>query len=342
MGRFPDENCPGGSEMMMRLMGLPLFESCRSMVFCAVLGMGLFLGFGSLEAQVPSSETTEPKTVQELVEMAKKAQKALMAYDLRAEILLRMPIPGRKKLEETKGKARIQLVRDAKGQERSRVLSQLITALGTMSVDTLRNEKGVFIHQASENRGEQWYKIGPELMAKLDRAKKILGKDQSAPGGGGIGNFFRIAFLEALARTHDLSLKSKIDLMGVSCWVVHATPKGSANKEERPILPTAASEIDLYFDAKNFVLRKMIQTLRGKDLLTLTVRSFVPNPKFDKLTFASSSMGKGKFQDIMEDPIASATIRATLDRLRNAEKKDAEKKDEEKKNPEKKSGKKEQ
>ncbi len=285
------------------------------------LSLGLFLGQVSAQAQVKEAKPAEPKTVRELVEMAKKAQKTLRGYDLRAEILLRMPLPGRKKLEETKGKAHIRLDRDAKGKERSRVLSQLITPLGTMSIDTLRNAKGVFIHQASENRGENFYKISPELMAKLDRAKKVLGKDQSAPASGGISNFFRITFLEALARTHDLSLKSKIDLTGVSCWVVHASPKGTDKKEERPVLPTAASEMDLYFDAKNFILRKMIQTLRGKDLLTLTVRSFVPNPKFDAKTFAASSMGKGKFQDIMEDPIASATIRATLDRLRKAEKK---------------------
>ncbi|HHI81155.1 MAG TPA: hypothetical protein ENK02_14405, partial [Planctomycetes bacterium] len=280
-----------------------------------VFGLGLALGvcLPSVRAQAP--QTPEPKTVQELVQMAKKAQKTLRGYDLRAEILLRMPIPGRKKMEETKGKARIRLDQAPDGKERSRVLSQLITPLGTMSVDTLRNAKGVFIHQASENRGEQWYKIGPELVAKLDRAKKVLGKDQGAPGGGGISNFFRIDFLQALARTHDLSLKSKIDLMGVSCWVVHASPKGSATKNERPILPTAASEMDLYFDAKTFILRKMIQTLHGKDIFTLTVRTFVPNPKFDPKTFASSSMGKGKFQDIMEDPIASATIRSTLDRL---------------------------
>ena len=286
-----------------------------------MMGLCFFLGLGGIRAQNPSIKPIEPKTVRDLVEIAKKAQKKLLGYDLRAEILLRMPIPGRKKLEETLGKARIRFDRDAQGKERSRVLSQLKTPLGTMSVETLRNSKGVFIHQASENRGEQWYKIGPELMAKLDHAKKVLGKDQSSPGGGGIGNFFKISFLEALARTHDLSLKSKMDLMGVSCWVVHATPKESSTKGERPVLPSAASDMDLYFDAKNFILRKMIQTLRGKDLFTLTVRSFVPNPKFEKQIFSESSLGKGKFQDIMEDPIASATIRATLDRLRNAEKK---------------------
>ena len=307
--------------MMMRSMGWSAQGSRGFQLTCGALCLGLFLGQAAAQAQVKSPKPVEPKTVQELVQMAKKAQMSLKGYDLRAEILLRMPIPGRKKLEETKGKARIRLEQVGGGKERSRVLSQLITPLGTMSVDTLRNEKGVFIHQASENRGENFYKIGPELMAKLDRAKKVLGKDQGAPGGGGIGNFFRIAFLEALARTHDLSLKSKIDLMGVSCWVVHATPKGSATKSERPILPTASSDMDLYFDTKNFILRKMIQTLHGKDIFTLTVRTFVPNSKFDKKTWASSSMGKGKFQDIMEDPIASATIRSTLERVRNAEQK---------------------
>ncbi|GEM_PF-3187024 len=279
---------------------------------------------GGLPLRIPAQETEAAKirTVQDLVREIEKSQKAIRKLEARIEMVTLVPIPGNAKPNEMKVVQIIQVDKSGGGEgERTRMEARLETPMGPMRVETVRGPFGIRIHQASELTGENWFKIDAGLVAKLDRVANRFGSSgaMQQAGGGRPEAFLGAELVRGLSRTHKLRLAKPLVVNGVQCH--HLVGVLDPDKKETKMgFVRRPEEVHLYFDAGKFVMRKMVQISKGKTLLTIDLKTLDLNPDFQAGTFDLQPPKGVKFQDIMDDPIASSSVREALKRYRELEK----------------------
>jgi hypothetical protein len=83
-------------------------------------------------------------------------------------------------------------------------------------------------------------------------------------------------------------------------------------------------KVDIYYGKDSLVLRKMVQQRESQTLLSVALRSLATDEAVkhtdEEFDIAPTT---GKFQDIMEDPVASTRIRLMLQDLSRVEEEEA-------------------
>jgi len=276
-------------------------------------------------SQQPKQEAGEKpvRTVQDLLERIRAADKAEGA--VRAKLVMENTVPNQPAMPvvldiltvRKRAAAGAAKPGAAKLDTWSRTDFQMKMPQGPIQVTTVRTPNGIRIHQSGAMTGEHWWKIDKELMTKLDTAAKKLGAEAPAGAGGPApGALLGAQLLEGLTRKFDLELAKPASVDGVECY--HVSGKAKEREDLPPGLKMLQPDkIDLYYGGpKHLVLRKMVQQREGVTLMSVSLRSVAVNDavKYTDDEFELQPAG-GKFQDIMEDPVASTRIRLMLQDL---------------------------
>lgn len=285
----------------------------RSTATAAVLSLAIPLG-AQQGARQPDSAV---RTVQDLVAKIEAKQRSYAKLRARLELKPVVPIPGREKPLELTAVAKIAVQRQPGGPALSRLEMSFESPMGRLFVEMVRGPGGVRIHQASEMSGENWFKIDAELAKKLDAVAERFGSTGALQQGGGgrPSALLGADLVRGFARTHRLRLEPDVEVGGVLCHHLAGTRKQGAAGASLPGMP-AADEVHLYFDVEHLVLRKMVQNAGGHRLFTLVLRDLDLAPKFEPGEFELRPPAGVRFRDIMEDRIASESVRLALERYR--------------------------
>ncbi len=263
--------------------------------------------------------------VRAMEEAGKKLSSVRLVVKMRTVIDMRSVMPGGQKLT-TEAIAKLSSLRISKGNERqeySRMESRVRGPAGVATLAVVRNQGGVWLHQANELRGERWLKVAPELAKKLDRAGRLFGGSAlEAAGGQNVEGAIGAALLRGLASSYELRLLDDVKLDKTPCYHVVGKLKKSAG-ESRPGLRGRPSEVELFVGKTSLLVQKMLHKNGTETLYDFEVQKLERNPKLSPADFRLEPPAGVRFTDILSDPMMSDSIRRALQRLKEADEKAA-------------------